>query len=747
MWRILKYRLHEEMPSVTRLAIHLEKEQAVIYDPDLSADELRQHLNRQCTTLTAFFEYNALHRDPTTEPACTYSEFPRFYWWEVGRKRWQQRKNNTPALGRIYYVNPTAGERYFLRILLTVVPNPTSFSHIRTVHGFEHLTYQGACVALGLLANRDEWTRCFEEAVHFQTGHSLRRLFVMVLLFTDVQNSHELWARFKEHICDDLNHALQMRFGIPDPTEAQHDDYGLFLLDVILWDSNKSLARDFPNMPHSTIEWATAEVNSLITAELSYDRTAEQAQADINTALFNAEQQASYDTIVNAATNRAPALFFLHGAAGTGKTFVYRTICHTLRARGDIVLCVASSGIASLLLPGGRTSHSRFKIPVNIDPHSVCNINKKSHLATLLARTCLIIWDEVPMQHRHCAEAVDRSFQDILNNPGIPFGRIPVVFGGDFAQTLPVVPHGARSIIVSACLQSSRLWRSIQILHLCHNMRLSDPLADAPYAAWIQAVGNTPPSDPNGLIPIPPNMVAVNHNLSEFLSRIYGNLETLPPPPPEFFLDRAILAPTNDAVISMNSTMLAQFPGHEFTAYGADTANVDDRANAIPVEFLNSLETGSLPPAHLKLKIGVPLMLLRNVNPANGLCNGTRLILRSLRSRVMEVEIIGGSFHGQRELLPRINNQSNEDDFHFRLTRLQFPVKLAFAMTINKSQGQSLRQVGIDLRTGVFAHGQLYVALSRCTNSRSVTLLLPEGTTSKIKNIVWPEVLLHHPQS
>lgn len=110
-----------------------------------------------------------------------------------------------------------------------------------------------------------------------------------------------------------------------------------------------------------------------------------------------------------------------------------------LRGEGLIVLCVASSGIASLLLAGGRTAHSRFKIPVeNISSDSTCNINKESPLADMLRRTTLIIWDEAANQHRWAPEAVDRALRD-LRNSDRPFGGITVVFGGDFQQILPVV--------------------------------------------------------------------------------------------------------------------------------------------------------------------------------------------------------------------------------------------------------------------------------------------------------------------
>ena len=130
-------------------------------------------------------------------------------------------------------------------------------------------------------------------------------------------------------------------------------------------------------------------------------------------------------------------------------------------------------------------------------------------------------------------------------------------------------------------------------------------------------------------------------------------------------------------------------------------------------------------------------MLLRNLNPVVGLCNGTRLVVRKLGRRVLECEIMGGSFAGRIHLIPRIT--LTNDEFGFKLSRKQFPVRLAFGMTINKSQGQSLNYVGLDLRSPAFSHGQLYVAMSRVTNVANLSVLT--NADGKTTNVVYPEVL------
>ena len=121
------------------------------------------------------------------------------------------------------------------------------------------------------------------------------------------------------------------------------------------------------------------------------------------------------------------------------------------------------------------------------------------------------------------------------------------------------------------------------------------------------------------------------------------------------------------------------------------------------------------------------------------------MIVTRMWDRVLEVRLIGGEHDGEIALIPRITltPTSSNADVTFKFKRCQFPVRLAFALSINKSQGQSVQYVGIDVRIPVFAHGQLYVALSRATASHNIRVLLPDDSTESItSNVVYEEVLL-----
>lgn len=191
------------------------------------------------------------------------------------------------------------------------------------------------------------------------------------------------------------------------------------------------------------------------------------------------------------------AHFFLQGVGGTGKTFLYTTLCHHFRAQDKIVLCVASSGIAAELLPDGQTSHSQFQIPLNIHQDSTTMIIGTSQAANLMRRAALIIWDEVSMQHKHCFEAVHQTLCDICGSTAL-FGGLPAILDRDFAQILPVVKNGTCASIVNACLQQSTLWLRLRKLVLQQNMKLQEDGANAEFFHWLSQLSYDPAM--NGII-------------------------------------------------------------------------------------------------------------------------------------------------------------------------------------------------------------------------------------------------------
>ena len=168
--------------------------------------------------------------------------------------------------------------------------------------------------------------------------------------------------------------------------------------------------------------------------------------------------------------NENMKVFILNSPGGYGKTFLFNVISAKIRREGGIVLNVANKGLAVQNLIGGRTAHSRFKIPIPVMEDSTCNVKAQSDLAKLLKKTNLIIWDEVFSCHRHNIEAVDRTLRDIMQSTEL-FGGLVVCLAGDPRQTLPIVRRGNRAAIVNACIQMSPLYSKMKKCFLTENMR------------------------------------------------------------------------------------------------------------------------------------------------------------------------------------------------------------------------------------------------------------------------------------
>ncbi len=152
-----------------------------------------------------------------------------------------------------------------------------------------------------------------------------------------------------------------------------------------------------------------------------------------DSARLNADQKIAFNALCQAVTSGEGGVFFLEGFGDTDKTFLINLVLAKLRSDKGIALATASSGIAATLLDGDTTAHSLFKILIDIQSDSTCNIPVQSYLAELIRETQLVFWDEAPMQHRHTFEAVDRTFKDIRNDPR-PFGGVVFCFCGNFRQ-------------------------------------------------------------------------------------------------------------------------------------------------------------------------------------------------------------------------------------------------------------------------------------------------------------------------
>lgn len=664
------------------------------------------------------------------------------------------------SVGRMYFVSPKEGERYFLRLLLTHVTGATSFENLKTVNNVKYSTFKEAAVVLGLIEDDTHHNKCMEEASLIQTGKQLRNLFAIILCYCTVAYPFKLWENHKKALCEDFLYKKQKdlnNFNLDFDDEMVQN--ALIDIETTLTSCNYSLTNfDFP--AHIIELLKKKQIATLISNHTSYDKQNQIEKTEYNYKKFNPGQLTAYNEIIKSIDSNTPQkLFFVDGPGGSGKTFLYNTILSKVRSTGKIAIAMASTGIAALLLDDGNTAHSTLKIPLSCNETTMCGFKAQSNLAELLRKTDVFIWDEAPTTNKYAYETVDRSLRDIMKSVSpelekIPFGGKIFIFGGDFRQMLPIVPHGNRSAIVNNCISRSYLWNNVQILKLTKNMRLNqlDEVSaneQFEFAQYLLRVGN-------GEIPIvkelnediiqlPTDMCFNEYNYSKLINFVYNDFINKYQEK-DYLINRSILCTKNITVDKINKEILNLMPGQKEIYYSLDTPRDEDSSNMYPIDFLNAYTCSGFPPHELELKENAIVILLRNLNQNQGLCNGTRLIIKNFRTNVIEAEIVSNKNYGARVFLPKITLLPNQDDSTVQFKRKQFPIRLAFALTVNKSQGQTIKKVAFLVDSPLFSHGHLYTAMSRVNNRNNFKIMV-ESTNHKnkinffVNNIVYKEIL------
>ncbi|XP_019190593.1 PREDICTED: uncharacterized protein LOC109185050 [Ipomoea nil] len=540
---------------------------------------------------------------------------PTKFVWKKDIREWHPRKKGS-SICRIFYVPPASGEIYYLRCLLNIVRGPKSFKDIRTVNGVEYLTFRDACYAHGLLDDDKEYIDAINETSYWSTAHSLRKLFVVLLTSSSIIRPENVWNQVWQHLSEDAQHYQRRILKQQDLvlTDEEKKNFALLELENLLGQQNKSL-KDYPLMPIPSTDNSRLFQNRLLFEELCYNSEQLKKDSEVMCAKLTEEQSLIYDTVIQDIASNKGGLFFVYGYGRTGKTFLWRALSAAVRCED-----------------------------------STCNIKQGSDLAELLIKTSLIIWDEAPMMHKHFFEALDRNMRDLLrfvdpHSEMKTFGGKTVILGGDFRQILPVVPKYTRQDIVSSNINSSYLWDSCKVLRLTKNLRLSSvPIggnrqALEEFANWIANIGDGKLGGRNdgfAEVEIPKHMLlssggddikTIVH--STFPMFANGNTD------PEHLIGRAILAPTLDVVNAVNDYMTELHNAERRSYYSSDAVCKADGDNGIfgdvhTPEFLNSIRISGLPNHTLTLKIGSPVMLMRNIDHSLGLCNGTRLIITKL---------------------------------------------------------------------------------------------------------------------
>jgi hypothetical protein len=300
-------------------------------------------------------------------------------------------------------------------MLLMIVKGATNYADVRTFNGHVYCTFRAACEAHGLLEGDNEWILLFDEAIVSASAYQLRQLFVTVVLYCSVGNVRALFDKYWHYFTDDMCRRLRDATGNPNYKVPEEQLMSLLIQNLTdIFANSGGNVNDY-DLPRFANHCHYMGENKLINDEIDPDPLMLSMHASSLVAQLNDDQWKVYNTIIGRVHSRSPGFFFVCGHGGIGKTSQWTTLFASLRSEKKIVLAVASSGVASLLLLKGRTAHSRFKIPFDINDASTCNVNRGTMLAELIKIATLIIWDEAPMTHRRCFEALDRTMRDILS--------------------------------------------------------------------------------------------------------------------------------------------------------------------------------------------------------------------------------------------------------------------------------------------------------------------------------------------
>lgn len=707
---------------------------------------------------------NPVHASPCTRPradphlhvfctylrAATYPSWPERFKYESKRwkprARWSVRTEDVQQIGRVHNAHPNSGELFYLRMLLHHIPanelaldpgnaDAFTFDALKYFQGEKQETYKGAAMARNLLQDDAEWHLALTDAQESASPMQMRALYLAIVEYNQPEAPVALFDAFWIGMGDDFAHHMReahipftqdgLRLRVMLELEETLESNGKSLVDVCGLQLDDAQRAEAQRLAQQAVH---AREPKAIRDELtpSGERATLQAETDAAVRKLLPAQKAVFDAVMSAVTRGAGRCLFVDAPGGTGKTFTFNVILGAVRARGEIALAVASSGIAAILLEKGRTFHARFCASRKPAEDQVLSIPAQSTHAQLLRRATVILWDEAAMGNKHHLDALDRTLRDFMQNDE-PFGGKIILLGGDYRQTLPIQRGASRAQTVRICLSQSHLWRHFEIFKLTTNMRIqrmretldaSDGATRAllarlqEFAEWLLALGSdTLAKDESERVALPSSMcLEQGCDLDALVDWVYPNLAENCSST-AWLSQRAILAPRNSDVdevcaralywlahtahppyrlslcAQINAHLTERFPGEEWTCKSADAIDQGEPDESrVGEEVLNSFNGPGLPLHQLKLKPNMPVMLLRNLDPTRGLCNGTRLlVLEVIHGRVLKARIVTGAHAGDVVFIPRIRLSAEDGEFPFKWSRRQFPVRIGVYAHVRKT--------------------------------------------------------------
>ncbi|WVZ90113.1 hypothetical protein U9M48_036443 [Paspalum notatum var. saurae] len=388
LWRIYGFDLSKNSRRVMQLQLHLPGMHMVTYEEGQDIQEILDREGAKKSMLTKYFEANKKY--PKAR-GILYRDFPEYFTWQKCKKAkfWQKRKREgVKQIGRIISAYPAEWEHYFLRVLLNHVAGATSFEDLRTIDGQIVPSFCEATKRRGLIEADTTLDDCLTKAETFQMPSALRRLFTTILVHCEASDIRGLWKPVEQTSRGNVGgllphkfvHAISTEYDIRNMLQSMGKDIRSYPLPEI-------------NEEHDSSHGVDREIyeESIIEVDPNHETLA---------ISLNVEQRSAYDEILAAVDSSEGGVFFVDGPGGTGKTFLYKVLLATVRGLGSTAVATATSGVAASIMPGGRTAHSWFKIPLTIYDGLSCSFTKQSGTAKLLKEASLITWDEATMTRR-----------------------------------------------------------------------------------------------------------------------------------------------------------------------------------------------------------------------------------------------------------------------------------------------------------------------------------------------------------
>jgi len=779
MWRTLGYQTYPSpQPSVLTIKV-MSPTASAFFQTKGKSNRLLQYFSRPSELFhLKYTEFHAAYivnkkmtdslRSSRAHCLCTIDGVGQLYCYE--RDRCNARNEN---IVRMEYLWPNAGENYYLRLIL-FNKACMSYEDARTYEGVVYATFQECAIKMRLIEDEKEARSCFNEAARWSTPPELRLLFVTMTLegfptLSFLQQVHR----------DRFFNALTLDYRMDAATPSNRASLMNKLLSdfVLLFREHGKQLSDY-GLPEPEIVETELQRHAMKyppeEQRIEFERLQDQQPN-------NAEQDTTFRRIISSINNGETAKYFINGKGGAGKSTLAKKLVAYTRMQSLVAAGCASVGLAATNFEGFETAHSFFCYPVVEEEERdeseppVCQLWKKEGRAELLSSVKLIIWDEFLSNNRELYEAAHRATSG--------FEGIVLVCMGDFKQIMPVVKFANREMQIDACITRSKYWPLFTVCTLVTNMRLQNRIetmtrntlglstTDPAYLEEMEEI-NGQRQYGDMIVNIGQGKRSIHGagyervsyerdeqmyqlNLIETYLENQDEGLALQFLFPDGFTTNAckgatILAATNKTVEKWNDAVQRLNANPMKTLQSKDKfGDVDDPhnhiANAMSETVLNKFQAAGIPPRDLKLKVGDVCIVLRNLSMRDGLQNNARVRILDIKPYCIRVQTLEDS--PRTATVPRIRFKFKLPfAFSYTVSRLQFPLRLAYSMTYNKSQGQTLSKVLLDVTTPPFAHGHLYVALSRIQFFRDIRLICNEDQLDDtgnpiVTNIVYPELL------